>query len=100
MKEDDAKYCTNKNSPRFLEKERSSDKHRDQCRFTGKCRSPAYNNCKINVTHKQSNFFPFIFQNFTTIGSILLKKFFLKKIKRMVTENKKLYLRQTRNVIQ
>ena len=50
---------------RFCEKEIMSDKVRDHCHLTGKCRGPAHSKCIVNVTQKQSNFIPFIFHNFS-----------------------------------
>ena len=43
---------------RFCEKFIESDKVRDHCNLTGKYRRLAHNNCNINVTQKQSNFYP------------------------------------------
>ena len=50
---------------RFCEKEIISDKNRDHCHLTGKYRGPSHSKCNINVTQKQSNFIPFIFDNFS-----------------------------------
>ena len=50
---------------RFCEKNIESDKVRDHCHLTVKCRGPAHSICNINVTQDQSNFIPFIFHNFS-----------------------------------
>ena len=50
---------------RFWEKPIESDKGRDHCHLTGKYRGPAHNSCNINVTQDQSNFFTFLFHNFS-----------------------------------
>ena len=55
----------NNNICRFCEKFIESDKVRDHCHLTGKCRGPAHSKGNINVTQKQSNFIPFIFHNFS-----------------------------------
>ena len=54
---------------RFCEKNFESDKVRDHCHLTGKCRGPAHIFCNINVTQKQSNFIPFIFHSFSNYDS-------------------------------
>ena len=63
MTEEDYEDYRNINICRFCEKNIKSDKIRDHCHLTGKNRGPAHNTCNINVTQKQSNFVPFIFQN-------------------------------------
>ena len=55
----------NNNICRFSHKIIESDKVRDHCHLTSKYRGPAHDNCKINVTQKQSNFRPFIFHKFS-----------------------------------
>ena len=57
--------CKNNNNCRFSEKFLESDKVRDHCHLTGKCRGPADSKCNTKVTHKQSRFIPFIFHNFS-----------------------------------
>ena len=49
---------------RFCVKIIESDKFRDHCHLTGKNRGPAHSICNIDVTQKQNNFIPLIFQNF------------------------------------
>ena len=61
--EDDEDYRNN-DICRFCEKEIITDKVRDHCHLTGKCRGPAHSKCNINVTQRQSSFIPFIFHNF------------------------------------
>ena len=53
---------------RFCEKNIESDKNRDHCHLTGNYRGPAHSKCNINVTQDQSNFIPFVFQNFSNYG--------------------------------
>ena len=50
---------------RFLKKKFQFDKVRDRCHLTAKNRAAALINCIRNLTHKQSNFIPFIFHNFS-----------------------------------
>ena len=61
--EDEEDYRINNNICRFCQKIIECDKVRDRCHLTGKYKGSAHNNCKINVTQKQSNFLPFIFHN-------------------------------------
>ena len=63
MTEDEEDYRNN-NICRFCEKEIISDKVREHCHLPGKFRGPAHSRCNINVTQDQSNFIPFVFQNF------------------------------------
>ena len=65
MTEEDEEDYRNDNICRFCEKEILSDKVRDHCHLTGNYRGPAHSICNINVTQDQSNFIPFIFQNFS-----------------------------------
>ena len=65
MTEEDEEDFKNNNICRFCEKFIESDKVRDHCHLTGKCRDPAHNKCNINVTQDQSNFIPFIIHNFS-----------------------------------
>ena len=65
MTQEDEEDFDNKNICRFCEKEKISDKNRDNCHLTGKYRGPAHNICNINVTQQQSNIIPFIFHNFS-----------------------------------
>ena len=61
---------------RFCEKEVFSNKVRDHCHLTGKYRGPAHNTCNKNVTQDQSNFIPFLLDNFSSYHCHLF--FFLK----------------------
>ena len=65
LTEEDEEDYRNNNICRFCEKNIMSDKVRDQCHLTGKYRGPAHSICNINVTQGQSNFKPFVFQNFS-----------------------------------
>ena len=65
MTEEDEEDFKNNNVCRFCEKIIESDKVRDHCHLTGKYRGSSHNKCNINVTQKQSNFIPFLFQNFS-----------------------------------
>ena len=65
MTEEDEEDSDNSNICRFCEKEMISDKVRDHCHLTGRCRGPAHGKCNINVAQKQSNFIPFVFHNFS-----------------------------------
>ena len=65
MTQEDKEIFDKNNNFRFCEKEVNSDKIRDHCHLTGEYRVPAHNNCNNNVTQKQSNFFPFVFHNFS-----------------------------------
>ena len=65
MTDEDEEDYRNNNICRFCEKEIITDKVRDHCHLTGKCRDPSHNKCNINVTPKQSIFIPFIFHNFS-----------------------------------
>ena len=58
MTEEDGKHYRNNTICRFCEKEILSDNFPDLCHLTGKYRGPAHNTCNINVTQKQSIFFP------------------------------------------
>ena len=65
MTEEGGEDFRNNNICRFCRKEVLSDKVRDHCHSTGKCRRMAHSTCNINVTQKQSNFIPFLFHNFS-----------------------------------
>ena len=65
MTEENEETYRNYNSSRFCDKEIISDKVRDQCHLTGKNRCPAYSKCNISSIQKQSNFIPFILNNFS-----------------------------------
>ena len=65
MTEEDEEEFRKNNICRFCEKIIESDKVRDHCHLTSKCRRPAQSNCNINVTQDQSIFIPFIFHNFS-----------------------------------
>ena len=63
-KKDEEGYRKN-NICRVCEKKIESDKVRDHCHLIGKYRGPSHNTCNFNVTRKQSNFIPFIFNIFS-----------------------------------
>ena len=65
MTEEDDEHFVNNNICRFCEKEILSDKVRDRCHLTGKCRGPAHNTCNINVKQKDSSFIPFAIHSFS-----------------------------------
>ena len=65
MKQKDEEDYRNGKNCRFCEKEILSDKVRDHCHLTGKYRGLAHSKCNINVTQNESNFIPFVFQNFS-----------------------------------
>ena len=72
--------CRNINVFRFCEKNIESDKVRDHCHLTGRYRGPAHSICTVNVTQKQSNFIPFVFQNFSNYDChVFFKKIVDKK---------------------
>ena len=62
MTEEDEEHFRNNNICRFCEKGITSNKFRDPCHLTGNYRSSAHQECNINVTQKQCNFIPFVFQ--------------------------------------
>ena len=71
----------NNNICSFCEKNIESDKVRDHCHLTGKYRGPAHSKCNNNVTQDQSNFFPFIFHNFSSYDChMFFKKLVVKKM--------------------
>ena len=61
IEEDFQKY----NLCRFCKKSTEFDGVRAHCHLTGKYRGPAHGICNINVTQEQSNFKPFLFNNFS-----------------------------------
>ena len=65
MTEKDQKDFRNNKICRIFEKESVDNKVRDHCNLTLKCRGPAHNTCNLNVKQKDSNFIPFIFDNFS-----------------------------------
>ena len=65
MTQEDEEDYKNNNICRFCEKNITSDKVRDHCHLTGKYKRPAHNVCNINVRQADSNFIPFVFQNFS-----------------------------------
>ena len=88
MTEKDEEEYKNNNICRFCEKEILSDKVRDHCHLTGKYRGPAHSKCNINVTQKQSIFFPFVFHNFSNYDChMFLKKLVDKKKDKVVFKN-------------
>ena len=54
-----------RNICRFCENYIECDKVREHCHLSGRYRGPAHNKCIVNATQKQSNFFPFLFHNFS-----------------------------------
>ena len=64
MTKKDEKLYRTTNFRRVCGENIESDKDRDHCHLTGFYRGPAHNKCKNIVTQKQSNFLPFVFQNF------------------------------------
>ena len=64
MTEKDEKVYRNNDICRFCEKNIQSDKVRGHCHLTSEYTGPAHSRCNINVTQKQINFIPFLFQNF------------------------------------
>ena len=84
MTKEDEYDFRNINICRFCESELLSDKVRDHCHLTGKYRGPAHSKCIINLTQKQSNFIPFIFQNFSKYDChMFFKKLVDKKNKKV-----------------
>ena len=79
LTEEDEEHYRNTNICRFCEKEIIVDKVRDHCRLTGKNRGPAHQSCNNNITQKQSNFIPFIFQNFSNYDCNLFFKRLVEK---------------------
>ena len=84
MTEEDEEVFKNNNICRFCEKFIESDKVRDHCHLTGKYRGPAHIKCNINVTQKQSNFIPFIFNNFSNYDCHMFFKTLVDKKKDQV----------------
>ena len=84
MTKKDEEDFKNNNICRFCEKEITSDKVRDHCHLTGKYRGPAHSKCNSNVTQKQSNFIPFLFQIFSNYDChMFLKKLVDNKIDKL-----------------
>ena len=77
LTKEDEEHYKNKIVCRFREKEILIDKVRDHRQITGKYRGVAHNNCNINVTQKQSSFFPFALHIFSNYDCQL---FFMKLI--------------------
>ena len=65
MTEEDEEDFKIINICRFCEKNIESDEVRDHCHLTGKYSGPAHSVCNINVPQKQSNFIPFVIDNFS-----------------------------------
>ena len=65
MIEEDKQDFENDGICRYCEKYIESDKVRDHCHLTGKCRGPAHNTCNINVKQKDSNFITIGLHNFS-----------------------------------
>ena len=76
MTEKDVEHYRNKNICRYCEKEVLFHKVKDHCHLIGKYRGPTHQSCDINVTQNKSNFFPFVFHNFSNYDCHL----FLKKL--------------------
>ena len=74
MTEEDEENYRNNIVCRFGERNTKSDKVRDHCHITGKCRGPAHSICNINVTQDQNNFMPFVFHNFSNYDCHLVFK--------------------------
>ena len=81
MTDEDEEHYKNNNICLFCEKNIESDKVRDHCNLTGKCRGPAHNTCNINVTQKQSNFIPFVFHTFSNYDCYMFFKRLVNKKK-------------------
>ena len=64
MTEEDKEDFENYNLCRFCEKEKITDKVRDDCHLTRKYRGAAHNICSSIVTQKKKYFIPFVFHNF------------------------------------
>ena len=74
MTEEDEELYRNKIICRFCELNNESDRVGDPCHFTGKYRGQAHSKCNINVTQKQSNFFPILFHIFSYYDCHLFTK--------------------------
>ena len=92
MTEKDGEDYRNNNICRFCEKEILSDKVRDHCHLTSKYRGPAHSKCNINLTQKQSNFIPFVFDTYSNYDSHTSFK--------KIIDQKKLYLRRLKKTFQ
>ena len=80
MTQEDEEHYRNNNICYFCEKGKIvDDKVRDHCHLTGKYRGPAHYNCNINVKHKQSNFIPILFHNFSNYDCHLFFKTLIDK---------------------
>ena len=79
MTEEDEEDYRIINVCRFCEKIVECDKNRDHCHLTGKYRGPAHTICNINVTQKQSNFIPFVFQIFSNYDCHMFFKTLVEK---------------------
>ena len=53
---------------------KNSDKVRVHFHLTGNYSGLAHTTCNVNVTQKQSNFTPFVFQNFSNYDCLLFFK--------------------------
>ena len=84
MTEEDEKEHRNNNICRFCEKNIECDKAGDHCILTSNYRGPAHSKCNINVTQGQSNFIPFIFNNFSIYDCHMCFKKLLDKKKNKV----------------
>ena len=81
MREENEEDYTNNNICRFCEENIEADKVRDHCHLTGEYRGPAHSKCNIKVTQDQSNFIPFIFQNFSDYDCHMFFKILIDKKK-------------------
>ena len=74
MTEEDEEHYRYNNICQFCEKQISSDKVRRHCHLTGKYRGQANDECKINVTQKQTNFILFVFHKLSNYDCHLISK--------------------------
>ena len=74
MTQEVKKDYDNNDNFQFSERNIQSDKGRYHCRLIGKYRWPPQSKCNINVTQDQSNYIPFILQNFSNYDCHLFFK--------------------------
>ena len=74
MTEQNEEEYRNSNICRVCETNIESDKVTDHCQLTGKYRGQAHSKSTLNVTQEQSNFIPFMFQNFSNYDILLFFK--------------------------
>ena len=63
----------------FVKKKFSLIKIRDHCHLKSNYRGPALSKCNLNVTQKQSNVVPFIYDNFGSYDCHMLLKILVVK---------------------